>query len=135
MSITIAAKFSYWRNHDVSKIPIRPHFPRIDMGWRPLAHVCLWLHVSSCLHATRWRYIFSINMASIKRCSIAYQFQVFRSVYFLIDIIKCNRNFNGFCNFSRSFFYEINLLQDDTVPLTNSQSNLNTFGHKGKYGQ
>ena len=26
-----------------SKIHIRRHFPRIDMGWRPLAHVCLWL--------------------------------------------------------------------------------------------
>ena len=49
-----------------SKIHIRRHFPRIDMGWRPLAHVCLWLHVSSCLYSTRRRYIVSINMASIK---------------------------------------------------------------------
>ena len=49
-----------------SKIHIRRHFPRIDMGWRLLAHVCLWRHVSSCLHSTRWRYIVSINMASIK---------------------------------------------------------------------
>ena len=58
-------KFSCWRNH-VSKIHIRRHFPSIDMGWRPLAHVCLWLHVSSYLHSTRRRYIVSINMASIK---------------------------------------------------------------------
>ena len=49
-----------------SKIHIRRHFPRIDMEWRPLAQVCLWLHVSSCLHSTRRRYIVSINMASIK---------------------------------------------------------------------
>ena len=51
------------------------------------------------------------------RRSIAYQFQVFRSFYFLIDIIKCNRNFHGNYNFSRVFFSEINLLQGDTVPL------------------
>ena len=49
-----------------SKIHIRRHFPSIDLGWRPLAHVCLWLHVSSCLRSTRRRYIVSINMASIK---------------------------------------------------------------------
>ena len=64
-----------------SKIHIRRHFPGIDTGWRPLAYVCLWLRVSSCLHSTRWRYIVSINMASI----IAYQIQVFGSFYFLID--------------------------------------------------
>ena len=49
-----------------SKIHIRRHFPGIDMRWRPLARVCLWLHVSSCRHSTRRRYIVSINMASIK---------------------------------------------------------------------
>ena len=49
-----------------SKIHVRRHFPRIDMRWRPLSHVCLWLHASSCLHSTRRRYIVSINMASIK---------------------------------------------------------------------
>ena len=48
------------------KIHVRRHFPGIDMGWRPLARVCLWLHVSSCLHSTRRRYLVSINMASIK---------------------------------------------------------------------
>ena len=47
-----------------SKIHISHHFPRIDMGWRPLALVCLGLHVSTCLHSTRRRYIVSINMAS-----------------------------------------------------------------------
>ena len=54
------------KKSEVSKIHIRRHFPRSAMGWRPLAHVCLWLHVSSCLLSTRWRYIVSINMASIK---------------------------------------------------------------------
>ena len=74
-----------------SKIHVRRHFPRIDMGWRPLAHVCLWLHVSSCLRSTRGRYIVSISMASIKLW--------------------------GCYNFSRSFFSEINSLSGDTVPL------------------
>ena len=49
-------------------------------------------------------------------CSIAYQFQVFRSYYFLIDIIKCN--FHHYSNFSHSFFLKSKLLQSDTVPLT-----------------
>ena len=48
------------------KIHVRRHFPHTAMGWRPLAHICLWVHVSSCLHSTRRRYIVSINMASIK---------------------------------------------------------------------
>ena len=87
-----------------SKIHMRRHFPRIDMGWRPLAHVCLWLRVSSCLHSTRKRHIVSINMASIK-VEHCLQFLVFRSFYFLIDIIKCNRNLRGYYNFSRSFYW------------------------------
>ena len=88
-----------------SKIHIRRHFPRVDMGWRPLARVCLWLHVSSRLRSTRGRYIVSINMACILRRSIAYPFQVFTSFYFLIDIIKRNFSFHGYYNFSRSFFW------------------------------
>ena len=86
------------------KIHIRRHFPRIDMVWRPLAHVCLWLQVSSYLHSTRWRYIVSINMASIKASHCLYPFQVFISFYSLIDIINCIRNFYGYYNSARSFF-------------------------------
>ena len=51
------------------------------------------------------------------RRSMACQFQVFRSFYFLIDIIEFNRNFHGYFNFSSFFFTEINLLQGDTFPL------------------
>ena len=105
MPIIIAAKYSYWRNHDFSKIHIWAPFYSSWYGWRPLAHVCLWLHLSSCLYTTRRRYIVSINMASVKAYSIAYQFQVFGSFYFLIDLVKRNCNCWGFYNFSRSFLW------------------------------
>ena len=102
--IIIAAKFFVVeKNQDVSKMHIRRHFPSIDMGWRPLAHVCLWFHLSSCLHSTRRRYIVSINTASIKAYSIAYPFQVFGSFYFSIDGIKCNRNFHGYYHLFKLF--------------------------------
>ena len=56
-------------------------------------------------------------MASILRHSIAYQFQLLRSFYLLLDKIKCNRNFHGYYIF-HAFLSEFNLLQSDTVPLT-----------------
>ena len=100
-----------------SKIHIRRHFPRIDMGWRPLARVCLCLHASSCLRSTRRRYIVSINMASIKaqHClSIAgIQIILFLDRY---DQIQSQFSWIDIIIF-QALFSEINLLQSDTVPL------------------
>ena len=60
------------------------------MGWRPLARVCLWLYVRSYLHSTRWRYIVSINMASIKayHCLPISGIQIRLLLYCIVSINK-----------------------------------------------
>ena len=114
--IIIAAKFSYRRNHDVFKIHIRRHFPRVGMGWRPLARVCLWLHANSCLHSTRRRYIVSINMASVKasHCQPIPGIQIILFLdRFWSNAIEISMDVIIF----QLFFSETNLLQGNTVPL------------------
>ena len=93
-----------------SKMHIRRHFPHIDMGWRPLAHV------SSYLHSARRRYIISINMTSIKawHCLPISGIQI---ILYLDRYNQMQSQFSWILSFFKPFFSEINLLQGDTDPL------------------
>ena len=75
-----------------SEIHIRHHFPRISSS------TC----VSSCLPSTRRRYIVSINMASTKALDCLL---ILGRVFISWLIIKCNRDFHGYYNFSSSFLW------------------------------